>query len=350
MASLTAQRAALRTQIAAKIAEYQHNDVKPPFSFGELVVMAILSKDEELVAKQDIYLWMMTTFQYYHDRMLIECAAKAGYPEEISVEDAMEQDDVEAVWNDYNVPLSRDIGHDETASNEADKFTVHVPGARLFLRNIFEAPPKGQFPIFELPAELRVRIYEMVFSFPDIHFGYNSIGAKMSFCRREHNKEHKYPTNEAETCVVGPRLGTVLALLTANKQLFNEALPFFYRLNRFHFYKPPYLAAFVDNIGLNRLQHVRHISIWYQRIWPDNRKQFETSLGQLVSVGRLRTLEIVVTDKYWFSDLPYLGPADMPCMSKLTKLVEALDELTFCGDCRRIEAYLRAHMKVKAAE
>ena len=355
MASEMKQRAVLKSEIAAVIAEYEHRATKPPFSMAEIVVMAILWSEEKRPRKYEICLWILEKFKYYRDQAIDETARKAvgmALPSSYTP-----LDDVYGVWYDYEVPLTSDITDLKSAHNLEERFSVPINEGRIFLRHVLQDPPQGTFRFLELPAEIRIRVYEMVFSFPGMRIPSSMAPGAVTFCKRDHEPYGSQEDTKPEFYYSGPPIRQTLEFLTTNKQIYNESVPLFYRINHFHFDCLCDLSLFVERLAPDRLQYLRHIHIEYNQGVLLNRDKIKAAINELVYHNGIRKLEIVTEDREWFGVInalsswrrytQYSEPALLPYMLELTQLVGILDELNFRGACPRVQEYLRAHMKSK---
>ena len=205
----------------------------------------------------------------------------------------------------------------------------------------------------------------MTFSFPEIEIGPIDDGEaehyrRLFLYKREHDGEFA-PNYDYHFCPISRPLQKTLALLSVNKQVFNEAVPYFYRINRFRINNMRNLVTWVQNIAPSRLEHVRHIAFQY---FPNPAKwlgELKNTFTVLALHNAIKTIRIETYDDDWFhrtvtvkskiDGVPdrtkpkYAGPGSLPHMSQLAKLVSIVDELTIEGDSPRIEEHLRAQMK-----
>ncbi|KAH0407342.1 hypothetical protein KCU90_g23081, partial [Aureobasidium melanogenum] len=63
-----------------------------------------------------------------------------------------------------------------------------------------------------------------------------------------------------------PPLNNFLALLSVNKQVYNEAMPEFYHENHFQFRDMGSMKNFLLNIGPERRKHMRNVSVSYDNL------------------------------------------------------------------------------------
>ena len=144
---------------------------------------------------------------------------------------------------------------------------VPTRAARIFLSKWLNPEPKGSFQFLDLPAELRNTIYEMVCTFPASGLSTNWGDGRAEFCMLERyddniSIEQKWEDDSSisgEDLEVCPADG-VLRLLV-NKQILQEAKPFFSRLNHFHLAHMGGFVYFMTRLAPDRLRHLRNLSI-----------------------------------------------------------------------------------------
>ena len=242
-------REEVKTGIEEVASTYQSVDVKPAFTNDELVVAAILCSDTGACTEKEVYRWIINTFPYYRGVALEECILSAAEGVQ-----AFLSDDLDLSFTSYEAPLTnlwgkfdreaykitaarqRRLGESGTHTDNC-VYSVPVSQGRLFLSNILDPPRKGIFPFQDLPAELRIRVYEMLFSFTDIAMLHKCRRDHLFMDRREHDPEgnlDRPPVHEDKEVRSRP-VDSIFAILFVNKQTYKEALPYFWRINVFKF-------------------------------------------------------------------------------------------------------------------
>ena len=201
---------ALRADIKTLCAPHAHVvDKKPPFSLTELTVMALVMRNGES-AQIDVRFWILTKFKYYSrlaaSKSLLGSMAwgrgntSAASPkyrrwakEWTSFDYAMESDSVASPFRSFDAPVYTTSQNHE-ATLHTTFFTV-LSEARIYLG--LAGPPKttddaAGFRFLDLPAELRVRIYEMCLLFPMCsrkRYGGHATGTYLKVADREGEEE-----------------------------------------------------------------------------------------------------------------------------------------------------------------
>jgi hypothetical protein len=167
-------RESVKQEIEAVIAPWRSSEEKPPFTAAELIVMAILCISKHAVMVKEIVTWVVRTFAHYRE-LVLEQWAESCSSSIRTTRSSMVVDGFYEVFDDFDVPL-RDPNNVETIRKDldyverlVDGFSISVSPAagRVFLRNILEPRREGVFDFLRLPAELRNRIYDMVFTLPE---------------------------------------------------------------------------------------------------------------------------------------------------------------------------------------
>ena len=362
-------RTELKEGIETIIGKHYDEDCrKAPYSKAELVVMAVLclSRRKGCVREEHIRLWITEKFRYYRLRALKQ------FSKDIQAKSVPHFDSIvsnlTSVFGDYNVPLSDGDDSRRLVDRHTTCFEVPLIVGRVFLRNILLEKPSGTFTFLQLPAELRIRIYEMVFTFPEIGIGILSTqeefhGRRFHLYQREHDNGYNHidRTHGRNAMILSPPVQQVLGILSVNKHIHNEAVPYFYRINHFRVRSMPDLVIWINKISPNRLAHIRNLSFPYNSYSSQCLKEMKNTLTVLALHNAVRGLEIQTRDSDWFSrfitvkskvpGLPnqqkpkYAGPEALPHMRLLVRLVGIVDELSFDGDCPRIKEYLRGQMR-----
>ena len=180
----------------------------------------------------------------------------------------------------YDAPL-RGL-YPEAPYDESLKFYIPVhfaiaPAAgRTFLRRWLEPERKGTFPFLDLPPELRNEVYKLLFRFHESGIKIHSLSrsgqeddraALKVFSRIDGDDDpfdhvSKVPIHGVRWDIKPSPTSEILAILATNRQIYSEACPLFYSLNRFRFSSIRSLHTVLsDPTQTSRLQHVRSIQI-----------------------------------------------------------------------------------------
>lgn len=350
-------RQQLKKEILPLIQRYNSGDNAPPFSTAELIVMAIICAPLRSANKEKIFYLICDRFKFYGRKVLLAWASRVPNGEKAKCSYEAVIEDFNEAFGEYEVPLW-DATCDSPGNADTECFAVLAREARCFLRKVLQPSPKEPFRFMELPAELRARIYEMLFSFPTIAFGDTSHPEKdksLILYRREHDSDlpdHREPW--IQHVLHSRPMQTILALLSVNKSLYMEAVPYFYRVNTFRMFGMRDLGLFVQCLAPSRLEYVRHISFDYDPEPASGARQVRQATVALGLHKALVSVELRTTDKRWFqvqtkrkgvSVDRYPDPSDLPGMRDLCRLFSGLDRLTLDGECPRIEGYIRAQME-----
>lgn len=241
----------LEDEILAAIEPFTRSNHQPYFSPIELAVMAVLCSDKYEVTNRDVSDWIVKTFQYYMKIALDDFyerkyarARSSMFDELFKLKDWAGKNLLNCC---YDVPLQEELRHDAAGSFNVLKVDPHE--GRIFLRDLLEPKRKGTFRFFDLPAEIRVTIYEYVFSFPPsgIAFGLlheqarpKSGDMNVLLVQRAARFENgaatpkqwprgSRPTNiwsQINTFYLHTKSpNEILALLSVNKRFYEEAMP-----------------------------------------------------------------------------------------------------------------------------
>lgn len=158
----------------------------------------------------------------------------------------------------------------------------------------------------------------------------------------------------------------ILALLLTNKQIYHEALPYFYRTNAFDFDDLSTFIRFIQKVPDDRLQHLSQVSLSldirssWERLQtysgPSAIVQIETAMYTFSTVKSLRTLDIQVEESFWF-EMPawarkrlgrsskYTKAGQLPGLKGLAVTARKAQLLEIRGDCPRIKEWLGSEVK-----
>ncbi|KAK3067556.1 hypothetical protein LTR53_015518 [Teratosphaeriaceae sp. CCFEE 6253] len=266
----------LKAEVEDLLKHFTGSAKKPPFSTAELVVMAVICEVEMVVTKETGFRWVSQTFPYY-SLMAVEAhigavAAPAWWSPRYNAQQAtlIEQvlPGIDEAAESYEMPLVNNLyGDDDPLAMiimPDEECCVQAGPARIFLRGYLNPGPSAEYKdtpgddrnveprsrFFDLPAELRNGIYDLLFLFdkrgitvtvdrgpctislPCRELDAHSDNAASCAC-------HVHPNRPCGR-YIGPPLAEVLAPLGTCRQFYDEAMPIFYRDNHFCF---PYLGS-----------------------------------------------------------------------------------------------------------
>ncbi|KAH0338341.1 hypothetical protein KCU81_g7671, partial [Aureobasidium melanogenum] len=115
-------------------------------------------------------------------------------------------------------------------------------------------------PLLKIPIEIRMKIYHLVLKVA----GFRLLVGTQSLSVYD----DKIPSWESRSqdALRMPPLNEVLALLSVNKQVYNETMPEFYQENHFQFRDMGSMKNFLHNIGPERRKHMRNVTVSYDNL------------------------------------------------------------------------------------
>ena len=145
-------------------------------------------------------------------------------------------------------------------------------------------PVLSTFRFLDLPPELRNKVYSYILSHP----GPINPSTRTPISSYVDGNS---PTDLDQ--VIHPSL----ALLQANKQIFDEAVGMFYFTNKFVFFYPLQCMMFLETIGLKRRSFITDITLWYKSAYKQgNMSFFDLAVLQLRNLAGLEKLRIILDE------------------------------------------------------
>ena len=357
-------RARVREEIMNLIKPYRESNKEPQFSAPELIVMALLSTTEPWLLLNDILRWIITTFKCYKEMALDDYASFFAEDSEYAQVPEVVIEGFHKAFDCWKAPLYNPNGTIvvEPFNGYTDGTYMHVmvpvAAGRIFLRRWLEPERKGKFPFLRLPAELRNTIYQMVFTFPKsgIYVGPRPLqGRGVELLQREDEEysEHCSWEDDPDSTLGSPPLQEVLALLSVNKQVYKEAMPFFYQINHFYCENPEAFMKFGCGVGQERFQHLRDIHINCGTRYRAHVGDSATASEKLAQLKFIKKLEVNIHEVWWFNmpkwerqqygrSSKYTKAEQLPGMKNLAIAATKAKVFSITGDCPRIKEYLES--------
>lgn len=361
----------LKAEVEAVIRPYESSNAVPPFSVAELMVMAWVCRPTQscrFVSDKEIHDWMSLKFGWYRKMalaQLYEHAFQRSSPplwkemtpfQHFSHQRALQMERLD-------VPLEY-LKFDK----DAGRMKSNRASSRRFLRRVLqnEMPQFSRF--LELPAEIRMMIYEetfrsgaLVLQYTDVEFQSQSPTYKMRLSAQFQRPDQSFAHNWTlrMNLYPGDRLrvtkwateptSKLMALLCVNRQIFKEAMPVFYSTHKFYVDNLHELGDMLLHCGPRRREHFTNISMSYSSRYSDSigPKTTSRAFKLLKEVKSLRSLEIAVEDQAFLKggrsrSARHESVAKIPGMRMLSEL--RVRKLDFTCNCPMIESYLRPKM------
>lgn len=349
----------LHADVAAQIVKYQSTAELPPFSITQLAVMLLIYYGP--LHQYDIFPAIMTTFPFYYDQATgspgFRALNQARGPLTPHIQFHHTNDifpEIQQIAQSFAAPL---------LESNTTLLVINLREARIFLRECLESAKgtTGQpFRFLDLPAELRVRIYEYALAYPK-----SGVAVDIPISKQE-SQDYR-PANAAVftrdydrtfelfQCISSrgwqlinlPPLHKVLALLQVSKLLYKEAMPVFFTQNKFVVRDIAMLRPFLERLSIERRKCIQDLAVGYNE---DGMHQAAAGFRLLKTTG-LRHLELHVNE-YDFDDISndkgvllYTDMTRLPGFHTLSH-IKGLETLNVDGDCDTIREHF---MKVLAA-
>ncbi|KAI6834356.1 hypothetical protein KC340_g6060 [Hortaea werneckii] len=336
-------RAGLVDRIQKVIVPYKYNNNgKPPFTPDELFTM-VIAVNVQPVTKGEVLQWVFANFGYY--RKMVEREFISDHSNRIS-ESSIFRGKISDVLCNYELYLKK-----ESVQGEADRYTMTVASCERALSRVL--PPQyglGEkaFRFFDLPPELRNKIFDLVFQYPQSGLRFDYPGQKTARLDPPGNRD-TWTWHDLRDSPKTAKIKDVLAPLRVNRQFYEEAKGSFFAVNHLRFSRNFAMRELLAKIPEPQRRHIQHVTLDYQVNRPDVWRAKE-AIALLATCG-LRKLNLHLRETDW-KELGItrrgrvlkhrMDVMNLPGLRKL-RTMRGLDEVNFYG-CPTVEALIKADM------
>jgi hypothetical protein len=305
-----------------------NNEAEPNFTLPQLIIMALVSTPNRTLSIPQMVKWIEDSFEFYFYLTLYQKSnSSTGEVEWIRR--------VKSFLQQYDFPTEPVYFNQD----EEIRFRLEDGGEWFILPrpDIVES-----FSLMKLPLELRLLIYHWVLYRPLPRNHGWVIDPEYTEHRVTRYNEYNHMPQYLTTPIPGgwelrtPRLDKVLALLSTNRQIKEEATPVFYRSNSFYFDSCRTMHSFLSGLP-HRFRFVRNIILNYK---PTSRGNHCNRAFALLHEVKVRNIHLIVNEDEVLDRQRGFDAVDhLPGMKEFGK-VRGLDNITFEGRFRKIFGYL----------
>ncbi|OQN99295.1 hypothetical protein B0A51_18871, partial [Rachicladosporium sp. CCFEE 5018] len=395
----------LREDVLAVVKRYKDDDAtKPPFKMAEIIVMsAILSNGHYsgCVLRETLIANIQKNFRYYrhmHLKQVWEAAdpfastfhARLTFtPVDYEKEEIMKRrcnegplsaDEAFALMREvdalveernalyqFDLPL-RSLPDSPERGCDALGWTYEAGPMRMYLSDALNSAQRQTFRIMDLPAELRLQIFEHVLQYHWSGLGFEAGGQRLRVLRPSTSppdgrmRESWLNVNigrDSTYSLFTERPSDMLGLLLVNRQFFADAMPILYKTNHFHANSAERLIGMLRGCGERRRKYFSSISF---RCHANGESGKAARAFQLLStMPGLQYLGIdLAVEKDWLTmglkmrsyPAPYYTPAwqqrdvsEVPALMRLGQC--STRKVYFCSSCPIVEKYLKERIVQK---
>ena len=275
--------------------------------------MALIDCGEPMT-RREICEWVVDAFRYYK-----LCAIEGMWKDNSSNKTMWVSTQHAAIRSFKNRceyllgELESPIEHDESLSTWWISQAAGIAALPKIIKPSSSAT--SAFRFFDLPAELRNKIYDMVFGFPTSGLHRKRNASNFVTLSRDLDEPpdfdlwHQY-MDQFQYCKADPvpsfttgSLGTILRSLTVSRQFYKEAMPIFYAINHFYFSNVYSMHKALLSLSEQRRSHLSWVSFRYKQVsyGHEEHRCAVAAFSLLATLDNLRRLDIQIDEERWIS-------------------------------------------------
>ncbi|KAK5711751.1 hypothetical protein LTR15_012346 [Elasticomyces elasticus] len=307
-------RESLRARINTAIAPWRGSSEEPPFNATKLVIKALISSNKPLTRKE--------TFVYYQNiagDALWDCTAgrcararKASTISSRFLADGQAaatgisgpavagfREIIDGAYLNYELPLL--ASNVAIAAGQDVRCSIAPLMGEAWLDLESATADDTTFPFFELPAELRIVIYEMVFQYPKTGLylpGKDGIPRVLS---KRLDATGDWPIKAiviSGDTLYTRRLSSILSPLLCSRRFRREAMPIFFEINTLHLQVQHTIVDRLATMPEVYRKEIRSISFGFTSVGI-NEKGTEHGFLALKQLPCLRAVKIYMNHGKW---------------------------------------------------
>ncbi|KAI9790866.1 MAG: hypothetical protein M1835_000668 [Candelina submexicana] len=310
---------------------------EPPYSYVELIGMAVIRSANGRLTRKEICKWMFDSFQYFRDTTFAGCfnsSSKRRY----NRLDFDWLNIVEDTLGRYDSLVTQN-----SVLNYFNELTFSIR-PELRATALQASQPilcDTTFPFLKLPPEIRNQIYRLVLVYPSMMVSPQVAMPNLSGKRTGRRQFDIRCESRSQEGYIPPQVA--LSLFSVSRQIYQESMPLFYHENHFYVWSGSDLQSFLIRIVLKRRSWIREMTIILQSSGPGSVFKPLSECKRL-TVLHLRLSLFYFNEHNGFTIGEHQGLKKLSRTRGLTTLTCEDDREGQNGFAERIAQFLRASM------